>query len=115
AVELFDEDPARSADIVLLVGARYAAGVSWLGWVAATFAVLTAYIRALGASLGQGQDFCGPMAKPHRMFFLTVGCLGAVLRLEVLGWALWIVSIGAGLTACRRVGRVYRKAPRSER
>jgi len=111
AGDLFNEAPDRYADIVLLVGAGYAAGVSWLGWVAATFAVLTAYIRALGASLGQGQDFCGPMAKPHRMFFLTLGCVAAVLRLEILGWALWIVSIGAGLTACRRVGRLYRKLP----
>ena len=111
AGDLFNEAPDRYADIVLLVGAGYAAGVSWLGWVAATFAVLTAYIRALGASLGQGQDFCGPMAKPHRMFFLTLGCLGGVLRLEILGWGLWIVSIGAGLTACRRVVRLYRKLP----
>jgi phosphatidylglycerophosphate synthase len=111
AGDLFNEAPDRYADIVLLVGAGYAAGAPWLGWVASTFAVLTAYIRALGASLGQGQDFCGPMAKPHRMFFLTVGCVAAIFLPTVLWWALWLIIMGAGITALRRVVRLYRKLP----
>jgi len=111
AGDLFNEAPDRYADIVLLVGAGYAAGAPCLGWVASTFAVLTAYIRALGASLGQGQDFCGPMAKPHRMFFLTVGCIGAIFLPAVLWWALWLIIMGAGITALRRAVRLYRKLP----
>ena len=38
-----------------------------LGWSAAVLAVLTAYVRVLGASLGTTHQFIGPMAKPHRM------------------------------------------------
>ena len=44
-----------------------------LGWAAAVLAVLTAYVRVLGGSLGLTQHFIGPMAKQHRMFTLTLG------------------------------------------
>ncbi len=111
AGDLFNEAPDRYADIVLLVGAGYAAHAPWLGWMAASAAVLTAYVRAFGASVGQGQDFCGPFAKPHRMFFFTVGCLGAILHRPVLTWALWLIALGAFFTAARRVVRLYRKLP----
>ena len=46
-----------------------------LGWFAAALALLTAYLRAFGGSLGQPADFRGPGAKPQRMFWLSVGCL----------------------------------------
>lgn len=111
AGDLFNEAPDRYADIVLLVGAGVAVKMPWLGWMAASAAVLTAYVRAFGASVGQGQDFCGPFAKPHRMFFLTVGCLAAIAHMPVLEWALWLVAVGAFFTAARRVVRLYRKMP----
>jgi phosphatidylglycerophosphate synthase len=111
AGELYNEAPDRYADIVLLVCAGYASGEVWLGWLVATLAVLTAYIRALGASLGQGQDFCGPMAKPHRMFTFTLGCLGAIFHPPLLRYSLWLIVIGAAITAMRRVVRLYRKLP----
>src|SRR6478735_7939839 len=60
AGDLYNEAPDRYADVILLVAAGYAAAAPWLGWIASTFAVMTAYVRALGASLSQGQDFCGP-------------------------------------------------------
>lgn len=111
AGDLFNEAPDRYADIVLLAGAGVAAGQIWLGWMAAAAAVLTAYVRALGASLGQGQDFSGPMAKPQRMFFLTLGALGAILHPPVLGWALWVIAAGAFLTSILRTARIYRLLP----
>lgn len=111
AGDLFNEAPDRYADVVLLIGAGHAVGADWLGWMAACAAVLTAYVRAFGASVGQGQDFCGPLAKPHRMFFLTVGAIGAIAHPPVLTWALWLIAIGAFFTAARRVVRLYRKLP----
>ncbi len=111
AGDLFNEAPDRFADIVLLVGAGHGVGAPWLGWMAASAAVLTAYVRAFGASVGQGQDFCGPLAKPQRMFFLTVGCLGAIAHRPVLTWTLWLIAIGAFFTTARRVLRLYRKLP----
>ena len=121
AGDLFNEAPDRYADIALLASAGFAAGVPWLGWMAASFAVLTAYVRAFGASLGRGQDFCGPFAKPQRMFFLTVGAVAAALvgwfpkivpaHLSVLEWTLWLIAVGAFVTAVRRVVRLYRQLP----
>jgi hypothetical protein len=46
-----------------------------LGWAAALVAVFVAYVRALGASVGAGQLFLGPMAKPHRMALMTAMCV----------------------------------------
>lgn len=109
--DLFNEAPDRYEDIVLLVGAGYAAGAPALGWGAACAAVSTAYVRAFGASLGHGQDFCGPLAKQHRMFFLTLGTLAAILYTPALAWALWIITVGAFFTAARRVVRLYAKLP----
>lgn len=111
AGDLFNEAPDRYADIVLLVAVGYGLGLTWLGWCAGAASVLTAYIRALGASLGQGQDYCGPCAKPHRMFLLTVGCAGAMFYRPVLEWALWLITVGTFLTAARRVVRLYRRLP----
>lgn len=111
AGDLFNEAPDRYADVALLVGAGHAVGADWLGWMAACAAVLTAYVRAFGASVGQGQDFCGPLAKPHRMFVLAVGAVGAIAHPPVLAWALWLIAIGAFLTATRRAVRLYRKLP----
>jgi phosphatidylglycerophosphate synthase len=79
--------------------------------MAAAAAVLTAYVRAFGASLGQPQDFCGPFAKPQRMFFFTVGSLGAIVHRPVLAWTLWLIAVGAFATAARRVIRLYRVLP----
>ena len=51
AGDLFNEAPDRYEDIVLLAGAGYACAYPELGWAAAAMAVLTAYVRAFGASL----------------------------------------------------------------
>jgi phosphatidylglycerophosphate synthase len=111
AGDLFNEAPDRYEDLALLATAGYAAGTPVLGWVAGSAAVLTAYVRAFGASVGQGQDYCGPLAKQQRMFFLTVGSVGAIVYRPVLAWALWLIAIGAFFTAIRRVVRLYRKLP----
>ena len=102
---LYNEFPDRIADSLLLVAAGYACGLPGWGWSAALFAALTAYVRAFGAALGHGQDFRGPMAKPHRMAVLTAGCvLQAVLPVRggVLGVALIVISVGAAITCGTR-------------
>lgn len=113
---LFNEAPDRLEDVLLLLGAGYA--TSWpfwglqLGWLCATLALGTAYVRVLGGSLGLEQDFCGPMAKQHRMFFLTVGTLGAVIEHAMSGsrWALscvlGLIAFGSVITLIRRVTRI---------
>ena len=73
-----------------------------------------AYVRVLGGALGQPQTFAGPMAKQHRMAAITLGCLLGAAEL-VAGRApvtpqiiLWIVTLGALLTAARRLAIIAR-------
>jgi len=112
--DLFNEIPDRIEDSLFLVSAGYAAQLPGLGWACAVLAVFTAYLRAFGGSLGQAQNFCGPMAKPQRMFFLTLGCLLAALvqvlgaPVPVLQGILWIIAGGACVTAIRRIRHIAR-------
>lgn len=107
--DLFNELPDRIEDTAFLVGAGHAVGQVELGWMCAALALLTAYIRALGASLGQGNDFSGPSAKPHRMFLLTVGCLGGIIFHPVLLWIMWLICFATAITVLRRTMRLYRR------
>ena len=115
--DIFNEVPDRIEDTLFFVGAGYASGQLELGWLCAVLAVFTAYLRAFGASLGQGQDFGGPCAKQQRMAILTAGlvggALGAMFRLDwnILATALQLVAIGTSITAVLRLARMYRKAP----
>ena len=86
-----------------------------LGWSAAVLAVTTAYIRAMGARRGRPQDFCGPQAKPHRMFLLTVACLLAFAE-TIAGWPprvlfifLILITGGTLLTCVRRTLHLARQ------
>jgi phosphatidylglycerophosphate synthase len=119
AGDIFNEFPDRIADVLILLGAGAAVTlVPWavhLGWLAALLAVLTAYVRALGASLGTAHAFDGPMAKPHRMALLTAACLVSiaeclvVYRGRVLFIALWLIAAGCIGTLARRLRRIVRE------
>jgi phosphatidylglycerophosphate synthase len=105
---LYNEIPDRLADSIFIVAVGYAVHIEWLGWCAALLAALTAYIRVLGGSLGFAQDFRGPLAKPHRMFALTLGCLfGAAEQARwgtqyALTLALALIAAGSAVTCATR-------------
>ncbi len=113
----FNEVPDRAEDVMLLLAAGYAAGGPWgvtLGWSAALLAVLTAYLRQTGGAMGLTQDFCGPLAKPQRMFVLTVTLLAAggvaVARVakptDLLAVGLAVIAAGTAFTVARRTVRL---------
>ncbi len=104
---LFNEFPDRIEDALLLVAAGYGAGIPELGWGAALLAMGTAYIRALGGSLGLAQDFCGPMAKQHRMALLTLAALASPF-VPAMPIALAVICAGAALTCGLRLARQMR-------
>lgn len=114
--EIFNELPDRLADWVVLLGAGYAAGAGGngvaLGWAAALLAILTAYVRALGAAAGAGQQFLGPMAKQHRMALMTTTAVASAIvalfhrEFPLMEFALWILIMGTILTVVRRTLRV---------
>jgi phosphatidylglycerophosphate synthase len=113
--ELWNDLPDRFADALVFIGAGYsipalAAGIP-LGWTAAVAAVITAYVRVLGAAAGARQCFLGPAAKPHRMAAMTVAALLAAAvgfsdrtwSADVLAIALLLVVVGCAVTVCRRL------------
>jgi phosphatidylglycerophosphate synthase len=104
----WNEAPDRASDILILAGAGLGAGAAGLGWAAAALAVCTAYVRELGRAEGQGSDYGGPMAKPHRMAVMTGAAILAILLpgLPVLAGALWVVVAGAALTVTLRSRRL---------
>jgi phosphatidylglycerophosphate synthase len=113
---VYNELPDRISDLLAIVGAGYAVTwVGWgpeLGWAAGALAVLTAYVRTLGAASGASQDFRGPMAKQQRMVVLIAACL--LMAGEIaLGWpervmivALWVIAVGCVVTCVRRARRI---------
>lgn len=105
---IFNEFPDRLEDSLFLVAAGYASGMAWLGWLAALLAAVCAYVRLLGGTLGFPQDFRGPMAKPHRMAALTVGCLAALVWLPGISLALAVITVGTTLTIALRLSRLSR-------
>jgi phosphatidylglycerophosphate synthase len=107
--ELFNEVPDRVSDVAVLVGAGYAlGGRPELGFAAALLAVFIAYLRAEGKVAGAHQEFCGPMAKQHRMAVVTLACPLAALfpTVEVMAMALGVVLIGELITVPRRLLRI---------
>ncbi|MCC3270982.1 CDP-alcohol phosphatidyltransferase family protein [Arthrobacter gengyunqii] len=121
--DIYNELPDRISDVLFLGAAGIATaglvtadrvdfGVT-LGFVAAILAVLTAYIRCLGAALGTGNFFDGPLAKPQRMWLLMVGVLVGIAEPWLPwseGWVLFgtlaLIALGSLLTCARRLRRV---------
>ena len=119
AGEIFNELPDRFSDTFIFIGAAYSfPDFIWtheLGWAAAVLAVVTAYVRALGASMGAGQHFIGPMAKQQRMAAMTAACLVAAfaplwpLLARIIPFALALVVVGCLVTIFRRCHRIARE------
>lgn len=111
----WNEFPDRVSDALILIGMALGVGEPALGWAAVSFAFLTAYTRELGVNCGQSADFSGPMAKQHRMALVTAAAVLSVLaplwgwRDEILTAALWVIAIGAALTALRRASNLVAK------
>jgi len=110
--ELYNELPDRVADVVILLGAGYAAAATdWVvefAWLASVLSIGTAYVRALGTTVGAPAAFHGPMAKPHRMALMTATFLvcavtrGRGLSGEVMLVALGVLCVGCVVTLVRR-------------
>ncbi|MBA6418436.1 CDP-alcohol phosphatidyltransferase family protein [Pseudomonas sp. 5Ae-yellow] len=117
AGELFNDVPDRIADPLLIVACGFALpdypSAMWLAWLGALLAVMTAYIRVLGVSLGLSADFRGPMAKQQRMALITIASVLSALDIfwGYQGMVLWIslivLVVGSAATALRRLIGAY--------
>lgn len=121
--ELYNEIPDRVSDSAVLIGAGYAAG-GWvlMGFAAATAAMFTAYVRAVGKGAGARSDFSGPMAKQQRMFLVIVSALWCAFtpgsyqavnlgstEFGIPALALTIITVLSIFTALRRTARIARQ------
>jgi phosphatidylglycerophosphate synthase len=120
--ELYNEVPDRVSDAAVFIGAGFAWGGNvTLGYVATMLAIFTAYIRAAGKIAGAPNEFCGPMAKQHRMFVITVICLYSAitprswqmvtfnnLQIGLMTLGLMVIVAGCVITVIRRVSRIAR-------
>ncbi|MDX1302203.1 CDP-alcohol phosphatidyltransferase family protein [Photobacterium sp.] len=120
AGELFNDVPDRIADPLFIVAGGFATqsvfGMS-LAWSCALIAVLTAYVRVLGVSMGCPADFRGPMAKQHRMALLTFTFVFLFIHrsFELLpavfdysmDMALLIMLVGSIFTTWCRLASIY--------
>lgn len=105
---IYNEFPDRISDSFILIGAGIAGisiGSFILGLVAALLAVLTAYTRLLGGTVGANQYFIGPMAKQHRMALLTVAAFVCLFLPNIIVYpiTLLIICIGCVITVWRRL------------
>lgn len=118
AGEVFNDLPDRFADAFIFIGTgfvmREPEWIMPLGFTAAILAILTAYVRILGASAGTTHHFMGPMAKQHRMAIMTIASIIAAVETIALGsaWsivaALGIIIVGCAITIARRTRRIIR-------
>jgi phosphatidylglycerophosphate synthase len=111
--DLYNDVPDRFSDAIVLIAAGCAArhldfGLT-LGWLAALLALITAYVRVLGAASGVGHDFRGPMAKQQRMAIVTLACIAMMFDPwwggdgQIMRAALALIALGCVITIIRRL------------
>lgn len=110
---LFNEVPDRISDTLTLFGVGLLAkhfpyGMD-LAYLAIFLSVMTAYIRTLGASLGCGHFFSGPMAKQHRMALVCGGCIIAIFYTDIFYYLLIVMNIGLVVTCINRLSKIVRQ------
>lgn len=120
--ELYNEVPDRISDAAVFIGAGFAWGGNIaLGYIATILAVFTAYVRAAGKIAGAPNEFCGPMAKQHRMLVITLICLYSAVtprswqiisfndsQIGLMTLGLALIIVGCVITVFRRVSRIAR-------
>lgn len=115
--ELFNDVPDRISDPIIFIGMGYAissiSGAIELGWCAGLLSIFTAYARTLASSINAPTNFCGPMAKQHRMALATFACLLTIIETiigyngEIFYYTLWLIIIGCIVTVARRLFKAY--------
>jgi phosphatidylglycerophosphate synthase len=114
--EILNDLPDRISDVLIFAGAAHSGWMNpIIGYWAAIFALLTAYVGMFGQAVGVQREFSGLMSKPWRMVTLHAGawitlvCVwwnGGSIRfasLTVLDWVCVIVMAGCVQTMTIRL------------
>ena len=117
--EILNDLPDRVSDVLIFAGVAHSGWMNPLvGYWAAIFALLTAYVGMFGQAVGVQREFSGLMSKPWRMVTLHIGAWmtlayvwasHGVLRfgsLTILDWDCLIVIAGCLQTMAVRLKRI---------
>ena len=117
--EILNDLPDRLSDLLIFVGVAHSGLMHPLiGYWAAIFAVVTAYVGLFGQAAGGRREFGGMMSKPWRMVVLHLGAGTAVIvwwtnpvlltfgKLTILDWTCLVVIAGCIQTICLRLRRI---------
>ena len=111
--EILNDLPDRISDVIIFVGVAHSVWMhTLLGYWAAIFAVLTAYVGLFGQALGGQREFGGMMSKPWRMVALSIGAWLTFLlqrqpeRFSILDLTCVITIIGCIQTMVVRLKRI---------
>jgi phosphatidylglycerophosphate synthase len=127
--EILNDLPDRISDVIIFVGVAHSGLMNpFIGYWAAIFAVITAYVGLFGQALGTHREFGGIMSKPWRMVALGIGAwlefvaglpavgpsrtgdLAEVGRsfggLTILDWTCFVVIAGCVQTIVVRLKRI---------
>lgn len=118
--EIYNDAPDRVSDILIILGAGLSINQNFSNeffihilWITISLAILTAYIRVLGSSMGAKGFFNGPMAKQHRMFTITLGTILTLvnenffnLNYSVIKISIYIILVGSIITILNRLQKI---------
>ena len=117
--EILNDLPDRVSDIVIFAGVAHSGLMNpFIGYWAAIFAVLTAYVGLFGQAVGVQREFGGMMSKPWRMVALHLGAwlayacrsyggsIHSIGGFTILDWTCLIVIAGCLQTVVVRLKRI---------
>ena len=112
--EILNDLPDRVSDVLIFAGVAHSGWMNpFIGYWAAIFALLTAYVGMFGQAVGVQREFSGVMSKPWRMVTLGVGAwitlaLGSlpIHRFTILDLTCLFVIIGCLQTMAVRLRRI---------
>lgn len=111
--EILNDLPDRISDIAIFVGVAHSGWMNpFLGYWAAIFAVLTAYVGLFGQALGGQREFGGMMSKPWRMVAVSIGAWLTLLlqrqpeRFSILDLTCTVVVVGCIQTIVVRLKHI---------
>src|SRR5438067_6352767 len=101
--EILNDLPDRVSDVLIFAGVAHSGWMNpFLGYWAAIFALLTAYVGMFGQAVGVQREFSGLMSKPWRMVVLNIGAwvTFASLPVSIHRFSILDVTCGAIIGGC---------------
>ena len=120
--DIYNDAPDRIADLFIIVGLGLSVTDNsmaiHIAWFASAMAIMTAYVRVLGKSLGTESYFIGPMAKQHRMALVTLSAITDYIlylsgtSFSISFYVLCIIAIGSTVTCFSRLSKIIKDKER---